>query len=73
MTDEHYKQAKDVFLTVCDLDTKERAQHLADACGENAELREEVESLLEHYDETRATSAVPLSIKTAYEQASYSG
>ena len=38
MTDEHYKQAKDVFLTVWDLDTKERGQRLADACGENAGL-----------------------------------
>ena len=52
MTDE-YTIAKEVFLEVCDLEVPERSSRLANRCGENDRLREEVESLLEHYDHSR--------------------
>ena len=48
--DEQYKKAKDIFLAVCSLDTAEREEVLNRECGIDAELRAEVESLLEHHD-----------------------
>ena len=53
---EPYKRAKNLFLTVCDLDPADRGLALDRECAADDGLRKEVESLLEHYDEpTRAT------------------
>ncbi|MHC4416238.1 MAG: protein kinase domain-containing protein [Planctomycetota bacterium] len=57
--DESYKRAKELFLSVCDLGPDERDAAIGSACGDDAELRGEVESLLDHYDETRETSVIP--------------
>ena len=56
--DEQYKKAKDIFLAVCSLDTAEREEALDRECGPDAELRAEVQSLLEHHD-VPPTATVP--------------
>jgi eukaryotic-like serine/threonine-protein kinase len=47
MTPERWLQVKEVFLAAMDLEPDRRAQYAAGACGDDAELRREVESLLE--------------------------
>jgi len=54
---QHYRQAKDVFLKVCDAPRSQRSTMLSRLCGNDAELRRDVESLLEHYDSTAETAA----------------
>ncbi len=44
---ERARRAWDIFDDVCDLDSAERSRVLGDACGNDAALRHEVESLLE--------------------------
>ncbi|MHC4416772.1 MAG: protein kinase domain-containing protein [Planctomycetota bacterium] len=55
--DERYKRAKKLFLAVCDLDATERAAALEKECGDDAELRGDVESLLAHHDAPTAAIA----------------
>jgi tetratricopeptide (TPR) repeat protein len=45
-----HQRAKDVFLVALDQPEPDRLAFLADACGDNAALREEVESLLKFHD-----------------------
>ncbi len=46
-----HKGAKDLFIAALERDEPERAAFLADACGEDTALREEVESLLRFHDQ----------------------
>jgi eukaryotic-like serine/threonine-protein kinase len=45
-----HQRAKDVFLIALDQPEPDRIAFLAEACGDNAALREEVESLLKFHD-----------------------
>ncbi|MCH8344175.1 MAG: protein kinase [Planctomycetes bacterium] len=57
--DEQYKRAKELFLTVCDLDPDKREALLEKGCGDDVALRKDVESLLAHYDGADETVAIP--------------
>jgi serine/threonine-protein kinase len=59
MTPERWARVKTVFDQVCDLDTARRAALLHSACGDDAELRTEVESLLASSREAPAMLDVP--------------
>ena len=48
------QRAKDLFLTVLELPPDARESFLADACGEDATLRREVESLLHFHNAANA-------------------
>ena len=47
---ESSQRAKEIFLAVIDRPLAERAAFLSDVCGDDAALREEVESLLQFHD-----------------------
>jgi serine/threonine protein kinase len=47
MTPERWQQVKDIFQSLVDSDANERARLLERACGEDLELRHEIERLLE--------------------------
>ena len=49
MNAERHQQVKQVFLAACDLQPPEVAAFLDRACAGDAELRQEVESLLVHH------------------------
>ena len=55
MSDPRYVQAREIFLGACDLQGEERRHYLSETCGENIDLRQEVESLLHHHDTWRTT------------------
>ncbi len=46
---DRYRKASELFQAVCDLPVPQRQAHLKRACGEDEELLQEVESLLEHH------------------------
>ena len=48
MTPERYARVKELFLQACELDQADRLAFLAEQCGDDVELRKEVESLLAH-------------------------
>ncbi len=48
------QQAKDLFLAALDRPLDERAAFLTDVCGDDAALREEIESLLQFHDAANA-------------------
>jgi hypothetical protein len=50
MGEAQHSRARDLFLEALDRPPGERSAHLDRACGENADLRREVESLLSHHD-----------------------
>ena len=50
MMDSLHKGAKDLFIAALERDGADRAAFLADACGEDTALREEVESLLRFHE-----------------------
>lgn len=50
MTPERWKQIEGVFDAVADLAPEEREAYLATACGEDAELRQQVELLIRSHD-----------------------
>ena len=50
MTPERWSEVKAVFQEALGVDEASRAAHLDRACGADAELRSEVESLLASYD-----------------------
>ena len=54
-----HQRAKDVFLAALDAPDRDRAAFLADACGDDAALREEVESLLKFHDTPGSHDAEP--------------
>jgi serine/threonine-protein kinase len=47
-----YQQVKQIFLAACELPSGEIEEFLRQACGDDALLRKEVESLLRHHFET---------------------
>jgi hypothetical protein len=49
MTSERYKKVKEVFLAVCEHPDAEHDQVAAQLCGDDAELKAEVQSLLESH------------------------
>lgn len=49
MTSERYTRAKEIFLRACGVEGASRDEILARECGNDAELRREVESLLAHH------------------------
>ncbi len=51
------RRAKDIFLEALDRPAGERAAFLAEVCGDNAELRREVESLLGFHEAANAEPA----------------
>jgi hypothetical protein len=46
MTPERYKEVGELYLAVLEIDADRRAAFLAEACGGDEALRQEVESLL---------------------------
>ncbi len=52
MTPERYQRIKELFARVCDLPPGQRAAFLEQACGDDDDLRHEVETLLAHDDRT---------------------
>ena len=51
MTSERFARFKEILLVATDLDPDARAAYLDMACGEDASLREDVESALAHHDD----------------------
>jgi hypothetical protein len=49
MNAERYQQVKQIFLAACELQPGPAASLLDQACAGDAELRREIESLLEHH------------------------
>ena len=64
MTPERYAQVKQLFLAASDLDPTRRREMLDDACGQDAELRREVESLLA-YDHPQTLIRASIDRQTA--------
>ena len=54
-----HQRAKDVFLIALDQPEPDRIAFLAEACGDNPALREEVESLLKFHDTPGSDGAEP--------------
>ena len=52
MNPERWKKIETLFESAIERDTSERAAFLDEACGDDATLRKEVESLLEHHQPT---------------------
>ncbi len=50
MTSERHLRAKELFLAACELSAQERTAYLARECGDDGELRREVEELLGFHD-----------------------
>ena len=50
MTPEQHARIREIFLSACELTSEDRSRSLEQSCGDDAELREEVEALLEHHD-----------------------
>ena len=50
MTPERWRQVEDIFQAALDLNTEERARYMSVACGGDAELRRDVESLLQQHE-----------------------
>lgn len=49
MTPERHEQIKKIFVAACDLEEGARPAYIDKACGDDAELRDEVEALLRHH------------------------
>ncbi len=65
-TAERHARVRDLFLAACERSAADRRAFLADACGDDDELRREVESLLSHHHDgatgvTQPTVAQPAS------------
>ena len=50
MTPERWRQVEDIFQAALNLNTEERARYMSVACGGDAELRRDVESLLQQHE-----------------------
>ncbi len=50
MSRQRHQRIKELFLAACEREPDERAAFLQAACGDDAELRREVESLLAHHE-----------------------
>ena len=51
MSSEHYQRVGDLYYAALELAPEARAHFLAEACGDEVELRREVESLLQAREE----------------------
>ena len=49
MDEAGYARVKEIFLRVIELEKEERTQFLDQECGQDRELRQEVESLLNYH------------------------
>ena len=54
-----HTRAKEIFVEVMDLSAKERESYLEEACGGDAELFEEVETLLAHHSPVSVIETTP--------------
>ncbi len=54
-----HERAKDLFLAALERPVTERDQFVADSCGDDTDLRAEVESLLEFHEESQSGSGPP--------------
>src|SRR5436190_5740624 len=61
-----HQRAKDLFLAAVDLPTAEREAFLAQACGSDADLRREVESLFAFHEDEGDVSTDAVPIQTAF-------
>jgi serine/threonine protein kinase len=60
MTPDHWQRAKELFGQACERPAEQRASFLAEACLGDEELRREVSSLLESYQETGSVFDKPV-------------
>jgi serine/threonine protein kinase/Tfp pilus assembly protein PilF len=60
MTPELYQRLKPLYAAALDIPTEQRAAFVAQACGEERELREELEALLKANNDRTATLGSPL-------------
>jgi len=51
VSEERQQRIKDIFFEACNLSDAQRAAYVAEACGDDASLRHEVELLLAHHSE----------------------
>ena len=51
---ERHARLKELFLGAAELDGEDRRRFVEEACGEDAELRAELESLLDHHTRIEA-------------------
>jgi tetratricopeptide (TPR) repeat protein len=59
VTTERHERVAELFLAVCEKPLDERRSFLAEACGDDSELRAEVESLLAHDDASTLSVETP--------------
>lgn len=59
MTPQRYEQIRQAFLDLRERPQAERRAAIAEICGDDIELRAEVESLLEHDHDAQGTFASP--------------
>lgn len=59
MRAERWQQVEAIFQASLELESEERRRYLDEACGEDRELRQEVESLLAAYEKTGTLMNVP--------------
>src|ERR1700722_19515009 len=59
MTPELYQRLKPLYAATLDMPKEQRAAFVAQACGDERELREELEALLKANDERTATLGAP--------------
>lgn len=70
MTSERHAQIKELFLAACERPAEERSAFLGRVCGEDEELRREVESLARHaarWLARRGVSARTVTLKLRYD------
>ena len=61
MTPERHQRIKELFNRVAELDASQRARFLDDACGDDYELRREVQELVGHLEQSRAKPSIRMS------------
>ena len=59
MTPEHWKQVEEIFQAALDLPPGERQKYIAEACLDDVRLREQVEFLVENYEEAGSFIEAP--------------
>ncbi len=55
MNPEQYRQLRDLFHRLCELDEPDRSRQVAAACGDDRELRRELQELLLRHDDEAST------------------
>ena len=59
-----YSKVKDIFARAVELEDSERSAFLARECGDDSELRREIDSLLEHHFPRSIVGEKPTSART---------